>query len=152
MAGGAFITVVGFVGKEPIKRVVSNDYTCTSFPIACDNGYNSDSVIWFEAVAFGAVGEVCAKHLHRGEMVFITGKFRRDEWVDKETGILRSRDKIELQNIRMLNKPRFAEMNNPMGEATEPEMDFVENPTPQNVAGDNPPSFDFDPSAAKRKS
>lgn len=148
MAGSAQISLVGCLGKDPVLRKSQNNYSMASFPVACDNGYKSDTVIWFEAVAFGPIADACAKYLRKGNMVYITGKFRRDEWMDKATNVLRSRDKVEIQNIDMLDRPRFADKSDAYGEGSEPNLDFTENPSPKSQGAT--PDFAFDPTSAKK--
>ena len=66
-----------------------------------------DGVSYFDLTVFGSTAEVMGKYLGKGSRVAITGRLKQDVWVDRETQKNRSKVKIVVERLVMLDgKPK----------------------------------------------
>jgi len=85
------ITLVGNLGQKPELRATPASGTAVcNFSLATNHGYKKDggeraeTTEWHRVVVWGALAEVCAKHLEQGSTVYVEGRMTYREWVDKE--------------------------------------------------------------------
>lgn len=96
------ICIVGRLTRDP----EANESRC-KFSIA-NNYYMKDrdpkeTVNFFDCVAFGRIGETCAKYLSKGARIAIDGELRHNRWKDKD-GKDRSGVSIIVNRVQMLDK------------------------------------------------
>jgi len=84
------LTAVGHLARSP-EVVTKGDVTCTRFClIGNDYGGKDDegvareviTSVWF--VAFGAAGEIIARHSHKGDQLIVEARVRSNIWTDKQ--------------------------------------------------------------------
>lgn len=76
---------IGRLGKDVETRYLPEGSAVSSFSLACNwKGKESEGVEWIRIVAFGKLAEICAKYLHSGSQVYISGRMRTRKWQDKE--------------------------------------------------------------------
>lgn len=69
------VILKGRLGKDP-----ENNNGCVKFSLATDEGYKDkegnkvDKTAWHQVVAFGKLGEILQKYLHKGDEAVIIGK------------------------------------------------------------------------------
>ena len=85
------ITLVGNLGQKPELRVTPTAGTAVcNFSLATNHGHKketcerAETVEWHRVVVWGALAEVCAKHLEQGSTVYVEGRMTYREWVDKD--------------------------------------------------------------------
>jgi len=91
MASFNKITIVGYLGRDAELR-----YTPQGTPVCTLNVASNDRerdpktkeyverTTFFRATAWGPKAEVIAKHFVRGSEIYIEGRFRPEEWTDRE--------------------------------------------------------------------
>lgn len=57
---------------------------------------------WFNIEAWGKLGEICAKYLHKGKLVYLEGHMRTDKY--DQNGETRYFTKVVLSQMQMLEK------------------------------------------------
>lgn len=74
------ITLVGNLGRDPEKRFTAQGRPVTNFSLAVSNKARDEaaSPLWFQVTAWGALAEVCAEYLARGQQVLVEGELRAD--------------------------------------------------------------------------
>lgn len=85
------ITVLGNLTRDPELR-----YTPTGTPVCTLNVASNererdpktkdviDRATFFKATAWGQKAETIAQHFERGSEIYIEGKFRPEEWIDRD--------------------------------------------------------------------
>ena len=75
--------LIGNLGSDPEQRETGNGEV-TNFPVAVNErwkdseGERQEKTIWYRVSAWGKLGEICAKHLHKGRKVYIEGTMVAD--------------------------------------------------------------------------
>lgn len=66
---------------------------------------------WIRVVVFGRLAEVCRDYLHKGDKVYIEGKWRTRKWDDQKTGVTRYSTECVMSQMEMLGGKK----NDPQG-------------------------------------
>ena len=103
------ITVIGNLGRDPEMRYTPNGQSVTSFSIASNHRYTTASgerreeTEWFNATAFGRLGELCNQYLTRGRQVYIEGRLHSRSYEGRD-GQTRFVNEIILNDVRFLGQ------------------------------------------------
>lgn len=109
MASFNFITIVGYLGRDPELR-----YTPTGIPV-CDfsvattekrkdgSGEYKDITTWFRCTAWQKMAERANEYLQKGSPVFIVGPMILREWQDRE-GTMRTSAEVTVREMKFLGK------------------------------------------------
>lgn len=65
-------------------------------------GEKKQEVIFIDVDVWGAMADNCAKYLHKGSPVVVTGRLKQDQW-QSQTGEKRSKIKIIATNVQFLS-------------------------------------------------
>ncbi len=79
--------LLGRIGKDP--EIVGNENKITKFSLATSerwtkNGEKQERTDWHSLVAFGKSGEILAKYVKKGDLIYIEGKTRHNKYQDKD--------------------------------------------------------------------
>lgn len=81
------INVMGRMTRDPELRRTKSGTAVTSFAIACDSDFKSDSgereVDFFDCVAWRSTAEYVSKYFTKGRMAVVAGRLQTREWTDK---------------------------------------------------------------------
>lgn len=102
------IIVVGNLGRNPELRYTPQGTPVTSFSLATNEretvkGEKVDITTWFDVTLFGRQAEVAAEYLAKGKQVYIEGRFRAEEWTDRE-GKQRVTNKIKATDMQLIDR------------------------------------------------
>ena len=83
------IILVGYVGKDPEVRHLDNNLVTARFSLATSERWTKDGSIvehteWFNVVAWRGLAEKVEKHVRKGSLLYVEGKFRSRTYDDKE--------------------------------------------------------------------
>ena len=93
---------IGRLGKDPVIRRTQSGDAVASFSLACGwKNKDKEGTEWIPVTAFGKLGEIVEKYLHKGSLVFIQGKFKTDKYTDAN-GVDKYTTKIYAETIQML--------------------------------------------------
>jgi single-strand DNA-binding protein len=78
------LTIVGYLGNDPVMRFTPGGQAVTSFPVASSRSYTNnagqkiDETTWFRISVWGAQAEACNQYLSKGRPVLVIGRLRPD--------------------------------------------------------------------------
>jgi single-strand DNA-binding protein len=81
-----------------------------------------DEPSFFDMTLFGRTAEVAAEYAGKGTKVAITGKLKQDSWIDKDSGMKRSKVKIVVDRLDLIGAPGERKRDEP---ADVPETDEI---------------------------
>lgn len=90
MANEPIISIVGNVGGDAELKLTPNGYKVTSFSVAVTprnqkNGEWVDGeVMWFRCFVWGENAASAAVAIHKGQKVFVDGRYKIESYVTKE--------------------------------------------------------------------
>ena len=139
---------IGRLGKDPETRNMPSGSSVCNFSIACSDDYKpkdgSEMVQrtnWVNIVAFGKLGDICGKYLHKGSRVYVAGKFVTRKWQD-DSGNNRYATEIHLSDMQMLDTKQDGG-NNQQNNAQQGNVSNISNAKPAQQ-NDNYADFDSD--------
>jgi single-strand DNA-binding protein len=103
------IQVIGYLGKEPETRVLPSGRKVCAFSMAVDrrwkngDGEPKEATEWFTVEAWGKLGEISQKYLHKGRLAYVEGRIQTDRWQDDQ-GDPHSRTKVVAQQMQILDR------------------------------------------------
>ncbi len=107
----AFNRVVlgGNLTRDPEIRYLPSGTSVASFSVAVNSRYRQNNevreeVSFFDIVAFGKLGEICAEHLSKGREVLLEGRLRQRRW--ESEGVKRSKIEVVADNVQFLGGPK----------------------------------------------
>lgn len=113
MAGEPTISIVGNVGSDAELKLTPNGYKVTSFSVAVTprnqkNGEWTDGdTMWFRCFVWGDNAASAAVAIHKGQKVFVDGRFKTDSYTSKE-GELRTTLEVTVDKYGVV-PPKVAE-------------------------------------------
>lgn len=113
------ITLIGRAGGDPERRETKSGEPVANFSLATSerwkdaSGEKKERTQWHRITAFGAVADVLAKYVKKGDQVGISGQMTYRKWTDKE-GVERMSAEVVVRNggvTLLANKPRGEDSN-----------------------------------------
>ena len=74
--------ITGNLGEDPKEFFSAEGVPVTSFDLAFQAA--KKKTCWIRVVTFNKLAELCAKHLHKGARIAISGQLDQNKWTDKE--------------------------------------------------------------------
>ena len=91
MSGVNKVIIMGRLGQSPESKYLPNGGMVTNLSIATSetwkdkqSGEKREKTEWHRCVAFRKPAEILAKHLSKGDMIYIEGKLQTRSWEDKD--------------------------------------------------------------------
>ena len=114
------VILLGNLGRDPDVRYLDNNRIVATFPMATNEVYTDRKnnrirqTEWHNKELWDSLAKIAEKYLKKGYTIYLEGKIRTDNWIDKE-GVNRSQKKIRGINITIVNKEknRFENENQP---------------------------------------
>jgi single-strand DNA-binding protein len=119
------VTLIGRLGKDPETRFTPTGKKVTTFSLAVNHhwktaeGESKESADWFTIEAWGALGEVCQKYLHKGRLIFLEGRLKTTRYEEK--GEARYFTKVIAAQMQMLDAAPEKQEPEVLPEPIEPE-------------------------------
>jgi single-strand DNA-binding protein len=101
------VILVGHLGKDPITQDIGNGVKKATFslattePLYSRDGTKVEHTEWHNIILWGKLADVAEKFLRKGQMVYLEGHIRSNQYTDKE-GIKRSFIDIVCDTMTML--------------------------------------------------
>jgi single-strand DNA-binding protein len=95
----------GRLGNDPEVKYTPNGQPVMSFSLAVDDSYKNGSgqkverVTWFRCQIWGQRAESLSKYLHKGDQVFVNGRFSAREWEAKDGSGKRTSLEVNVFNL-----------------------------------------------------
>ena len=100
--------LIGNLGQDPTIRSLPDGSVVANFSIATSetwkdktSGEKKEATEWHRLSAFGRLAEIVGEYLKKGSQVYIEGKMKTREWVDKD-GQKRHTTEIVVDQMKML--------------------------------------------------
>lgn len=104
------INLVGRVGANPDVKYFESGAVLTKLSLAVDRRTNrSDEPDWFALEIWGKTAEVAANYTTKGSLIGIQGSLKFDDWVDRNSGVTRSKPVIKVDRLELLSSSKTAE-------------------------------------------
>ena len=105
------INLIGRVGKDPELKNIGS-INVAKFSLAVSEKYTKDGeriekTEWFNVVIFGKLSEIAEKYVHKGDMLFISGKITSHEY--EKDGIKQRSYEVNVNNMEMLGGKKHSE-------------------------------------------
>lgn len=102
------VSLIGNLTKEPMSRTLPSGQSIANFGLATNYVWwdaksktKKKNVEFHNIVAWGKLGEICAKYLKKGSRAYVEGRLQTRSWTDK-SGVKRSRTEVVADNLIML--------------------------------------------------
>lgn len=105
------VILLGNLGKDPEVRYLDSNRVVATFRLATNEIYTDRKgnrirqTEWHNIELWDNLAKIAEKYLKKGFTIYLEGKIKTDQWVDKE-GISRSQKKIRGINITIVNKEK----------------------------------------------
>lgn len=99
--------IIGRLGKDPETRYTGGGAAVTNFSVATDETWKDNAgekktrTTWYKVVAWKKLAEICQQYLHKGDLVFLSGRMQEREWEDK-SGAKRTSWELVAETMKML--------------------------------------------------
>jgi len=109
MRGINKVILLGNVGRAPETREIGDGRPMTTFSLATSrvymdkNGERQEETEWHRIVSFGRLAEICGQYLERGRPVYVEGRLKTRQWMDKDN-VKRYSTEIMMDTIQLLSR------------------------------------------------
>lgn len=117
------VTFKGRLGADPEMTVSANGSAVTRMRVVTngrrmvDGDWQDTDTSWWAVTAFGRTAEAAAQHLHKGDLVIITGKIKQREW--EKDGVKRTTADVvadDVAKVARTGEPVAAVQDGPWGD------------------------------------
>jgi single-strand DNA-binding protein len=101
------VTLIGYLGKDPVARRTESKVSVTSFSIATSEKYKDkdgnmqEKTEWHNIVAWQNLADICEKYLKKGSLVYVEGKIQTRSYQEKD-GAKKYATEIVISEMKML--------------------------------------------------
>ena len=141
------VQLIGRLGREPEVRYTTEGKCVANLAIATSESYKDKATgetrqetEWHRVVLFGPTGDVAARYLKKGSLVFIEGRIRTRKWQDK-SGNDQYTTEIVGHEMKMLSGKGESSEGSPAPNPTANPADSKRNgakPNPKGGGGQSP--------------
>jgi single-strand DNA-binding protein len=105
------INLVGRAGREPDVRYFESGSIVANFTLAVNRRSRDEEPDWFNLEIWGKQAQIAADYVKKGSLVGITGSFKIDSWIDKNTGEDRYKPVVRVDRLNLLSSKKESEQN-----------------------------------------
>lgn len=106
------VIIAGRLARDPELRRTQSGVSVTTFRIACDRDFKSQSgektTDWIDVVAWRNTAEFVSKYFTKGRMALVEGRLQTRDWTDKD-GNKRTAVEVVADNVYFGDSKRDAE-------------------------------------------
>jgi single-strand DNA-binding protein len=108
MASFNKIILLGNLTRDPEMRYLPNNTPVVEFGMACNrrfkdaSGQDREEAMFIDCAAFGKPAEIINQYCHRGDLLFVEGHLKLDQWEDKQGGGKRSKHRVSVDNFQLM--------------------------------------------------
>ena len=82
------VQLMGYLGKDPESRYTPTGKKVAHFSLAVTQrwktaGETKEYTEWVNIEAWGGLGDICEKYLHKGSLVYLEGRLKTDKYDEK---------------------------------------------------------------------
>lgn len=100
--------IIGNLGKDPKLRTMPSGKPVASFSVCANTQYRNrqgetvKESVWYQANVYGNSAKIVAERLHKGSRVYVEGRIKPEEWVDRD-GAKRFTLNLEARDVQFLD-------------------------------------------------
>ncbi len=108
------VILIGNIVQDPEVVQISQDTELAKFTIAINESYKkpdgevTEVTTYIDCEAWSGIAKVVKNYLRKGSRVYIEGNLRADKWTDADTGKSRTKHKIRVLDLVMLDTRKDA--------------------------------------------
>jgi single-strand DNA-binding protein len=101
--------LIGNVVRTPELRHTPGGHVVCDLSVAvnrtytAEDGEKKEESTFVDCVVWARLAETAVKYLTKGRLIYLEGRLQTDSWVDKATGQKRSRLRVVVENLQMLD-------------------------------------------------
>lgn len=106
------VMIIGNLTRDPETKTMTSGTVLTTMRLATNRTYTTtegvkkDEATYVDVDVWGKPAEIISKYMKKGRSIFVEGRLKLDEWVDKETGKNRSAHRIVCENFQFIDSKR----------------------------------------------
>ena len=105
------VTLVGRAGRDPEVRYFESGSVVANLTMAVNRRGRDEEPDWFNLEIWGKQAQVAADYVKKGSLLGVTGSFKLDNWVDRNSGEKRSKPVVRVDRLELLGSKRDTETN-----------------------------------------
>ena len=125
------VTLIGYLGRDPERRVTANGDAVAQMTVATteswkdkSSGERRQTTEWHRVVLYRKLAEIAGEYLKKGSLVYVEGRLQTRKWTGKDD-VERTAVEIIADDLRMLGaRPHHDEEHE--GESSRPVQDTTE--------------------------
>ena len=115
------ISLMGNVGKKPELRFFENGNKVASWSLAFTDKRGGETQ-WFTVEAWGALAEVAAAEIDRGQRIVVEGRLKVESWTTRDTNEQRKTFKIQANAVRKVRLTSQGDSRNQNWQQQQPQQ------------------------------
>ncbi|MDZ4870737.1 MAG: Single-stranded DNA-binding protein [Chroococcidiopsis cubana SAG 39.79] len=116
------IELVGRVGQDPAIHYFESGAMKATLALAVKPPYKSDSPMWWDLELWGNTAQVATDWVRKGSTIGVAGELKFDVWVDKNSGLPRSKPVIRVSELELISSSKRGEETNTSSNSPEPSI------------------------------
>ena len=103
--------VIGYLGNDPEVRYLPTGEAVANFSVATTEKWKDKNTLqtvehteWIRVSFFGRKAEVIKEYVHKGSLVYVSGKWKTRKWTD-QSGVDRYSTDVQGQEFKILRNP-----------------------------------------------
>jgi len=108
MANFNKVVLLGNLTRDPQLKYLPSQTPVVEFGMAINrkfktqSGESRDETTFVDCSAFGRTAEIVNQYCRKGNMLFVEGRLKYDQWEDKQGGGKRSKLSVHVDNIQLM--------------------------------------------------
>ena len=105
------VEIIGHAGRDAETSYTPSGSAVCKFSVATSEkwkdkqtGEKKERTEWHSVQVWGQLAEICGERVHKGDLVYVSGSLRTNEWEDRD-GAKKSRTEINADKVLFLRKP-----------------------------------------------
>lgn len=129
------VMLIGNVGRDPEVRHLANNSMVARFPLATSekfklkSGELQEQTEWHNIVCWRFLAQLAEDYIKKGSRLYIEGRIKTSNWIDKETQEKRYSTEIIASSILLLDRASSVSDNN-----TSAQIEQLINKNNENIA------------------
>ncbi|GIW57070.1 MAG: single-stranded DNA-binding protein [Candidatus Dojkabacteria bacterium] len=130
------VILIGNIVQDPEVVQISQDTELAKFTIAINESYKkpdgevTEVTTYIDCEAWSGIAKVVKNYLRKGSRVYIEGNLRADKWTDADTGKSRTKHKIRVLDLVMLDTRKDANSLDPAKSIDDANINVVDDELP----------------------
>ena len=142
MASVNKVILLGNLTRDPQMRYLPSQTPVVDFGLAMNRKFKTqsgemrDETTFVDCSAFGRTAEIINQYCQKGNMLFVEGRLRYEQWEDKQGGGKRSKVSVHVEGVQLMPRGGGSGGGGAGGGGDEPRS--TGNRGPQNRGGSRP--------------